>query len=43
MTRLNHPNVVVGINLPNELQQISSELPLMAMEYCKGGDLRRVS
>jgi len=43
MLRLNHPNVVQGIELPDELKcLITSDMPVLAMEYCQLGDLRRV-
>ncbi|XP_014674193.1 PREDICTED: inhibitor of nuclear factor kappa-B kinase subunit alpha-like [Priapulus caudatus] len=42
MTRLHHENVVFGISLPDDLRALTSELPFMAIEYCRGGDLRRV-
>lgn len=42
MQRLSHQNVVRAISLPIELQGIISELPLLCMEFCSGGDLRQV-
>ncbi|KAL4646566.1 inhibitor of nuclear factor kappa-B kinase subunit beta [Arapaima gigas] len=42
MKRLNHENVVAGRDVPEELKnQRSNDLPLLAMEYCQGGDLRK--
>uniref|UniRef100_A0A8C9TEM9 IkappaB kinase n=1 Tax=Scleropages formosus TaxID=113540 RepID=A0A8C9TEM9_SCLFO len=42
MKRLNHENVVAGRDVPEELKnQGSNDLPLLAMEYCQGGDLRK--
>ncbi|XP_023688018.1 inhibitor of nuclear factor kappa-B kinase subunit beta [Paramormyrops kingsleyae] len=42
MKRLNHENVVAGRDVPEELQkQGPNDLPLLAMEYCQGGDLRK--
>ncbi|XP_031426035.1 inhibitor of nuclear factor kappa-B kinase subunit beta isoform X2 [Clupea harengus] len=42
MKRLNHKNVVAARDVPEALQrQAPSELPLLAMEYCQGGDLRK--
>lgn len=42
MRRLNHPNVVKALEVPPELDVAGSSLPVMAMEYCKGGDLRKI-
>jgi len=43
MLRLDHPNVVRGIKLPDELRcLVTSDMPVLAMEYCQRGDLRRV-
>jgi len=43
MLRLDHPNVVKGIELPDELKcLVISDMPVLAMEYCQFGDLRRV-
>ena len=43
MLRLDHPNVVRGIELPDELKcLVTGDLPVLAMEYCQLGDLRRV-
>jgi len=43
MLRLHHPNVVRGIKLPDELTcMVTSDMPVLAMEYCQLGDLRRV-
>ena len=45
MLRLNHPNVVRGVELPDELksQLTVGDMPVLAMEYCQLGDLRRVT
>lgn len=44
MLRLDHPNVVRGIELPDELKcLITNDVPVLAMEYCELGDLRRVT
>lgn len=43
MRRLNHDNVVIALEVPEELAVGPEELPLLAMEYCSKGDLRRVS
>lgn len=41
--RLNHPNVVAAREVPEGMQSLApNDLPLLAMEYCQGGDLRRV-
>ncbi|XP_078319526.1 inhibitor of nuclear factor kappa-B kinase subunit alpha-like [Crassostrea virginica] len=42
MKRLNHPNVIAAKEVPPELNVTDGELPLLAMEFCSGGDLRRV-
>uniref|UniRef100_UPI00358E1FE5 inhibitor of nuclear factor kappa-B kinase subunit beta-like n=1 Tax=Myxine glutinosa TaxID=7769 RepID=UPI00358E1FE5 len=44
MERLNHPNVVSSREVPEEMKKSlgPDDLPLLAMEYCSGGDLRRV-
>ncbi|XP_047679073.1 inhibitor of nuclear factor kappa-B kinase subunit beta isoform X2 [Tachysurus fulvidraco] len=42
MKRLNHVNVVAAREVPEELQKLATnDLPLLAMEYCQGGDLRK--
>jgi len=45
MLRLDHPNVVRGIVLPDEVkcQLTEGDMPVLAMEYCQLGDLRRVT
>jgi len=41
--RLNHINVVTAQDVPEEITYISlNDLPLLAMEYCSRGDLRKV-
>lgn len=42
MKRLSHPNVVRAVDVPSVLDVPETELPLLAMEYCSGGDLRKV-
>ncbi|KAF6731552.1 Inhibitor of nuclear factor kappa-B kinase subunit alpha [Oryzias melastigma] len=43
MTKLNHQNVVQAREVPEELRSIArNDLPLLAMEYCSKGDLRKV-
>ena len=43
MKKLNHPNVVKGLAVPKPLDvKGTTELPLLAMEYCDGGNLRQV-
>lgn len=43
MKRLNHVNVVEAREVPDELLCIAvNDLPLLAMEYCSRGDLRKV-
>ncbi|XP_030057928.1 inhibitor of nuclear factor kappa-B kinase subunit beta isoform X1 [Microcaecilia unicolor] len=42
MKRLNHPNVVAARDVPNGMQKLApNDLPVLAMEYCEGGDLRK--
>uniref|UniRef100_A0A8C6MJY9 IkappaB kinase n=1 Tax=Nothobranchius furzeri TaxID=105023 RepID=A0A8C6MJY9_NOTFU len=43
MNRLDHVNVVAAREVPEGMQQLvaTNDLPLMAMEYCQGGDLRK--
>lgn len=41
--RLNHINVVTAQDVPEEISHIAlNDLPLLAMEYCSRGDLRKV-
>lgn len=41
--RLNHLNVVTARDVPEEMKHIAlNDLPLLAMEYCSRGDLRKV-
>lgn len=41
--RLNHINVVTARDVPEEMRHIAlNDLPLLAMEYCSRGDLRKV-
>lgn len=43
LLRLNHINVVTARDVPEEVTHISlNDLPLLAMEYCSRGDLRKV-
>nr|CAG32560.1 hypothetical protein RCJMB04_29g15 [Gallus gallus] len=42
MKRLHHPNVVAARDVPEGMQKLApNDLPLLAMEYCQGGDLRK--
>lgn len=43
--RLDHVNVVAAREVPEGMQKMvaTNDLPLLAMEYCQGGDLRRVN
>lgn len=43
MKRLHHPNLVSARDVPPALDVSDDELPLLAMEFCSGGDLRKVS
>ncbi|XP_031417353.1 inhibitor of nuclear factor kappa-B kinase subunit alpha-like isoform X2 [Clupea harengus] len=43
MKKLKHPNVVTAREVPEEMTHISlNRLPLLAMEYCSRGDLRKL-
>uniref|UniRef100_A0A674N4D7 Inhibitor of nuclear factor kappa-B kinase subunit alpha n=1 Tax=Takifugu rubripes TaxID=31033 RepID=A0A674N4D7_TAKRU len=43
MKKLNHINVVTARDVPEEVTHISlNDLPLLAMEYCSRGDLRKM-
>lgn len=41
MKKLNHANVVKACDVPEELNFLINDVPLLAMEYCSGGDLRK--
>ncbi|KAM6347289.1 inhibitor of nuclear factor kappa-B kinase subunit alpha isoform 5-T6 [Alca torda] len=41
MKKLNHPNVVRACEVPEEMNFLVNDVPLLAMEYCSGGDLRK--
>ncbi|XP_062382309.1 inhibitor of nuclear factor kappa-B kinase subunit alpha-like isoform X2 [Sardina pilchardus] len=43
MKKLNHPNVVTARDVPDEMACLSlNDLPLLAMEFCSKGDLRKI-
>ncbi|KAF2365010.1 Protein kinase domain [Trinorchestia longiramus] len=42
MLRLDHPCVVSCFPVPRELEGGPGDLPMLCMEYCSGGDLRRL-
>ncbi|VDI31817.1 inhibitor of nuclear factor kappa-B kinase subunit alpha [Mytilus galloprovincialis] len=42
MKKLVHPNVIGARDVPPELDVGPEDLPLLAMEYCSGGDLRKI-
>ncbi|CAH2321658.1 inhibitor of nuclear factor kappa-B kinase subunit alpha [Pelobates cultripes] len=42
MKRLNHPNVVKACDVPPEMDFLVNDVPHLAMEYCSGGDLRKL-
>ncbi|XP_060588083.1 inhibitor of nuclear factor kappa-B kinase subunit alpha-like [Ruditapes philippinarum] len=42
MQKLQHENVISAMDVPTILDVMPNELPLLAMEYCSGGDLRRI-
>ena len=40
---MDHINVVTARDVPDEMRDIAlNDLPLLAMEYCSKGDLRKV-
>ncbi|XP_039624220.1 inhibitor of nuclear factor kappa-B kinase subunit beta [Polypterus senegalus] len=42
MKKLKHVNVVAAREVPEGMQKLATnDLPLLAMEYCQGGDLRK--
>lgn len=45
LLRLDHVNVVAAREVPKEMHKLvgTNDLPLLAMEYCQGGDLRKVN
>ena len=43
MLRLRHPNVIQGLQTPEALDPGPSGLSVLALEYCEGGDLRKVN
>lgn len=42
MKRLTHPNIVKTECIPFKLPNVEENLPILCMEYCKKGDLRKV-
>jgi len=42
MKRLRHPNIVKTECIPFKLPNVEENLPVLCMEYCKKGDLRKV-
>lgn len=42
MNRLSHHAVVKCFQVPQELMGPPGDLPMLCMEYCSGGDLRKV-
>ncbi|KAK3747337.1 hypothetical protein QZH41_017978, partial [Actinostola sp. cb2023] len=42
LKKLDHPNIVKAKDVPQVLHIHEGQLPLLAMEYCQGGDLRRI-
>ncbi|KAM5141252.1 inhibitor of nuclear factor kappa-B kinase subunit alpha [Mantella aurantiaca] len=42
MKRLTHPNVVKACEVPPEMDFMVNAVPHLAMEYCSGGDLRKL-
>ncbi|XP_044276151.1 inhibitor of nuclear factor kappa-B kinase subunit alpha [Varanus komodoensis] len=42
MKKLDHPNVVKAFEVPKELDFLVNNVPLLAMQYCSRGDLRKL-
>nr|XP_008115965.1 PREDICTED: inhibitor of nuclear factor kappa-B kinase subunit alpha [Anolis carolinensis] len=42
MKKLNHPNIVKACDVPEEMNFLVNDVPLLAMEYCSKGDLRKL-
>ncbi|KOX81039.1 Inhibitor of nuclear factor kappa-B kinase subunit beta [Melipona quadrifasciata] len=42
MKRLKHPNIVKGLDLPFKHPDDKIDLPLLCMEFCRKGDLRKI-
>lgn len=42
MKHLRHPNIVKTGCVPFELPNVEENLPVLCMEYCRKGDLRKV-
>ena len=42
MRRLDNEFVIRAIEVPQDLRSPNGELPVLGMEYCAGGDLRKV-
>ncbi|KAK3696209.1 hypothetical protein RRG08_027652 [Elysia crispata] len=42
MSKLEHDNLIRALPVPPELAPEPSQPPVLAMEYCEGGDLRKV-
>ncbi|XP_051174893.1 inhibitor of nuclear factor kappa-B kinase subunit beta-like isoform X2 [Leptopilina boulardi] len=42
MNHLKHENLVASVKLPEELQSIQTVVPVLCMEFCSKGDLRKL-
>ncbi|XP_029167481.1 inhibitor of nuclear factor kappa-B kinase subunit alpha-like isoform X2 [Nylanderia fulva] len=42
MKRLSHPNIIKTECIPFKLPNVEEKLPVLCMEYCKKGDLRKI-
>ena len=44
LMKIKHPNVIQALELPDDLKGffLGNQLPALCMEYCEGGDLRKV-
>lgn len=43
MGKLDHENVIKAVNVPLQLEPRAGDPPVLAMEFCEGGDLRKVN
>lgn len=43
MKRLTHPNIVKTIHIPFKFLNEDKSMPVLCMEYCTMGDLRKVN
>ncbi|XP_033226580.1 inhibitor of nuclear factor kappa-B kinase subunit alpha [Belonocnema kinseyi] len=41
MQQFDHPNLIKSVKVPGEIEKIRGQLPVLCMEYCSRGDLRK--